>query len=156
MLTQYHKQARRTAWGRNVTGGIRGWLSAHRAAAVALLIPFAAFLIAGAAVGGAEAGAGEGAGPILDWLDDVIDDIQDAVDDLADAEEAVAGQQGPLDEPDLSRVAAALDDAMAIINRIQDPNQYPSLDPADTGSIDTTWDPSLLSPPAETPWSRRR
>ena len=82
--------------------------------------------------------------PIADWLDDVIDDLEDIEDDLSDAKEAVNGNQGPLTEPELSRVAADLDFALATIDRILDPNRFPNLDPPNAGYIDTAVRPSTL------------
>lgn len=74
--------------------------------------------------------------PIGAWADDLTDDLEDMADDLGEAEEAVGGHEGPLSEPELSLVADALDNALAVIDRILDANQYPSLTPPDTGYID--------------------
>ena len=86
----------------------------------------------------------DGVGPIATWLDDLIDDLEDTADDLDDAESAVGEQEGPLVEPDLSRVAGKLDTAAAIIDRILDSSKYPSLDPPDAGTIDYSSDPDTL------------
>ena len=83
-------------------------------------------------------------GPIVTWLDDLIQDLEDMEDNLDDAETTVAEQQGPLVNPDLSRVSDRLDSAMAIIDRILDPLQYPSLAPSDAGDIDYSVTPSTL------------
>ena len=66
----------------------------------------------------------------------MIDDIEDAIDDLDDAAQAVGERDGPLDEPELGVVTRALDSVLATIDRILDPNQYPSLSPPDAGDID--------------------
>lgn len=83
-------------------------------------------------------------GPIADWLEDLIQDLEDMADDLKDAETTVGEQQGPLVDPDLSRVAVRLDSAIAIIDRILDHLQYPSLDPPDAGEIDYVVSPDKL------------
>ena len=88
-------------------------------------------------------GSGE-LSPIADWLDDVIEDLEDIEEDLGDAEEAVGSKQGPLAGNDLSHVDIRLDSALTAIQRILDPNEFPSLDPPEAGSIDTTVDPSTL------------
>ena len=100
----------------------------------------AAQLQAGSSPGSAGVGDG-GVGPIATWVDDLIDDLEDIEDDLDDASMAIGGNQGPLSEPELSVVAAALDHALAIIDRILDPHQYPSLTPPLAGVVDSTFDP---------------
>lgn len=82
--------------------------------------------------------------PIADWIDDLIEDLEDLDDALDDAETTVGAQQGPLVDPDLSRVADGLDRAIAIIDRIFDPLQYPSLDPSDAGEIQYGVSPDTL------------
>lgn len=88
--------------------------------------------------------AGKGSGPVADLIDDLIDIMKDIADDLEDAAAAVGNDEGPLDEPEKSRVANDLNAALADINQILDPDQYPSLDPPDAGSINTNFDPQTL------------
>ncbi|MHC4427833.1 MAG: hypothetical protein ACYS0D_04420 [Planctomycetota bacterium] len=82
--------------------------------------------------------------PIGDWTDDFDDDIDDVDDDLGEAERAIGSAEGPLAEPELSEVADNLNGVLAIINRILDPMQYPSLDPPDAGSVDDRVAPVTL------------
>ena len=92
-----------------------------------------------------EAGQGGVSSPIATWAEDLADDLDDIDEDLDDAKAAVAGGQGPLSEPQLSQAADDLDRVLAVIIRILDPNQYPSLDPPNAGSVDEGRDPSSLS-----------
>lgn len=87
---------------------------------------------------------GKPIGPIANWIDDIIEILEDIADDLEDAALAVGTNPGPLDQPEKSRVANDLNAALADINQILDPNQYPSLDPPDAGSIKTHFDPQTL------------
>ena len=82
--------------------------------------------------------------PIADWIDDLDDDLDDVDDDLDDAANAIGNDEGPLSDPELSQVADDLDHALAIIDRILDPYQYPSLDPPDAGSVDSRVSPVTL------------
>ncbi|MCZ6653497.1 MAG: hypothetical protein O7D91_10785 [Planctomycetota bacterium] len=93
---------------------------------------------------------GKPIGPIANWIDDIIEILEDIADDLEDAALAVGNDEGPLDEPEKSRVANDLNAALADINQILDPNQYPSLDPPDAGSIKTNFDPQTLADYAKT------
>ena len=61
-----------------------------------------------------------------------------------------APNPGPLDEPEKSRVANDLNAALADIDQILGPNQSPSLDPPDAGSINTNFDPQTLPGYADT------
>jgi hypothetical protein len=83
-------------------------------------------------------------GPISDWVDDVGDDVDDDIAYLEDAEAVIGNNQGPLADPDKTQVAGDLSAALAIIERILDPNQYPSLDPPDAGEILTNFNPTTL------------
>ena len=88
--------------------------------------------------------AGKGSGPVADLIDDLIDIMKDIADDLEDAAQVVGTNPGPLEEPEKSEVADDLNAAMAGIDQILDPNQYPSLNPPDAGSIDPNFDPQTL------------
>ncbi len=88
--------------------------------------------------------AGSEIGPVADLIDDLIEILEDMVRDLEDGALAVGNNEGPLDEPEKSRVADDLDAALAGIDQILDGNQYPSLDPPDAGSIDADFDPQTL------------
>ena len=87
---------------------------------------------------------GKPIGPIANWIDDIIEILEDIADDLEDSALVVGTNPGPLDEPEKSRVANGLNAALAGIDQILDPNQYPSLNPPDAGSIDTNFDPQTL------------
>ena len=89
-------------------------------------------------------------GPVADLIDDIIDILEDIADDLEDAEAAVGNNEWSLDEPEKSRVADDLDAALADIDQILDPNQYPSLNPPDAGLIDASFDPVTLPEYART------
>ena len=84
-------------------------------------------------------------GLVANLIDDIIDILEDIVEDLEDAVLAVGTNPGPLDEPEKSRVANDLNAALADIDQILGPNQYPSLDPPDAGSINTNFDPQTLA-----------
>lgn len=88
--------------------------------------------------------AGKGSGPVADLIDDLIEIMRDMVRDLEDAAERIGDIPGPLEEPEKSEVADDLNAAMAGIDQILDPNQYPSLNPPDAGSIDANFDPQTL------------
>jgi hypothetical protein len=88
--------------------------------------------------------SGHGGSPIADWVEDVDDEVDDADDDLNNASLTIGTSEGPLSEPDLSSVEARLDHALAAIDRILDPNQSPSLDPPDAGTVDTSVNPTTL------------
>ncbi len=88
--------------------------------------------------------AGSEIGPVADLLDDIIDILEDMADDLEDAALVVGTNPGPLDESDKSRVANDLNAALADIDQILDPNQYPRLNPPEAGSINTNFDPETL------------
>ena len=81
----------------------------------------------------------------MDILDDIIDIIEDILDDLAGAEAEIGTLTGPLQDPTKTTVADLLDSAEAWIDQILDANEYPSLTPADAGSVDTSYDPTTLS-----------
>ncbi|MHC4415543.1 MAG: hypothetical protein ACYS0G_09685 [Planctomycetota bacterium] len=91
-----------------------------------------------------DGGPGGGIGPIASWLDDLIDDLEDIEEDLEDAAAGVGNNTGPLEEPEKLRVSRDLDRAMATIDRILDPDQYPSLSPPGIGSTNTSVDPETL------------
>ncbi len=93
---------------------------------------------------------GKPIGPIANWIDDIIEILEDIADDLEDAALAVGNDEGPLDAPEKSRVANDLDAALLLIGQIMDPNQYPSLDPPDAGSVNTNFDPQTLPGYADT------
>lgn len=99
-------------------------LSGHRPATV-----FAAGLQS-------QAGSYAGVGPIANWLKDIIDILEKIADDLEDGALAVGEKSGPLVEPELSRVASDLTDALDRIELILDSGQYPILKPPDAGKID--------------------
>jgi hypothetical protein len=82
--------------------------------------------------------------PIADWTDDLDDDIGDAEDDLREAADAIGWNPGPLSDPDLSIVEGRLDQALAAIDRVLDPDRYPRLEPPDAGSVDTNANPVSL------------
>ena len=84
------------------------------------------------------------ASPIADWSDDFDDVVDDTDDDLLVASNTVGTSQGPLSDADLSLVEARLDSALATIDQILDPNQFPSLDPSDAGIVDTSVNPATL------------
>ena len=88
---------------------------------------------------------GGGIGPVADWIDDVIGDLTDGVDDAEDASSLVGGNLGPLPIINRLLLSDTLDDIEERIDRILDPNQYPSLTPADAGEIDPSYAPTLLS-----------
>ena len=94
--------------------------------------------------------AGREIGPVANLMDDIIEILEDIVRDLEDAAVAVGTDPGPLDEPEKSRVADDLDAALAAIDQILDPNQYPSLNPPDAGLIDASFDPATLPEYAQT------
>ena len=79
---------------------------------------------------------GGGIGPIADWTGD-IEDETDENKNLLDT--AVAGLNGygrdPSD-PQRVQLAALLDQAEAIMTRVLDPGQYPSLEPPDAGHVE--------------------
>ncbi len=87
---------------------------------------------------------GKPIGPVADWIDDILAIMRDMVRDLEDAAHVVGTNPGPLDEPEKSQVADDLDAVLADIDQILDPNQYPSLNPPDAGSIDPNFDPQTL------------
>ena len=93
---------------------------------------------------------GKPIGPVADWIEDIIDILEDIADDLEDAALEVGNNEGPLDEPERSRVANDLDAALLLVGQVLDPNQYPSLDPPDAGSIDTSFDSVTLAAYART------
>lgn len=81
----------------------------------------------------------------VDILDDLIAILEDIADDLAGAEAEIGTLTGPLQDPTKTTVANLLDSAEAWIDQILDANEYPSLTPADAGSVDTSYDPTTLS-----------
>lgn len=80
----------------------------------------------------------------VDILDDIIAILEDIIDDLAGAEAEIGSAIGPLQEPSKTIVANLLDNAEALIDQILDSNEYPSLTPADAGSIDSSFAPTIL------------
>ena len=80
----------------------------------------------------------------VDILDDIIDLLEDIADDLEAAEAQIGTMTEPLQEPTKTVVAILLDDAEALIDQILDPDEYPSLTPADAGSIITSFAPTTL------------
>ncbi len=82
--------------------------------------------------------------PIADWADDLADDLDDAADDLGGSSAIIGNSEGPLSEPQLSLVAAALQRVVEIIDRIEDPDIEPSLDPPDAGAINQRITPTTL------------
>lgn len=106
--------------------------------------------LAGAAVGGGlSRGQAAPLGPVASWVEDLEDVVDDAGDEVEDAEDAIAGRVGPLPEATRSAVAADLEAALALIDRVLDPEQYPSLEPADAGFVDKGIDPQTLPEYAE-------
>lgn len=95
-------------------------------------------------------GSGQPIGPVADLLGDLINVLRRVRDALKDAKEAVDENAGPLDEAEKSRVADDLDAALADIDQILDPHQYPSLNPPDAGLIDASFDPVTLTEYART------
>jgi hypothetical protein len=120
--------------------------------ALVLLLPLFAFQVAGSSVSQGWAALGGpyfgevvgGIDPIADWVEDLRDDLEDVADELDEARIVVGGSNGPLDELERSVVANHLDNALAVVDRIRDEGQYPSLDPPDAGSVDTSCEPSTL------------
>ncbi|MCH8344724.1 MAG: hypothetical protein IH983_12145 [Planctomycetes bacterium] len=88
--------------------------------------------------------AGSEIGPVANLMDDIIEIMKDMIRDLEDAAVRIGTNPGPLDEPEKSEVADDLNAALAGIDQILDPNQYPSLNPPDAGSIDPNFDPQTL------------
>ncbi len=88
--------------------------------------------------------AGREIGPVASLMDDVIEILEDMLRDLEDAAEKIGNISGPLEEPEKSEVADDLEEVLAAIDQILDPNQYPSLNPPDAGSIDANFDPQTL------------
>ena len=80
----------------------------------------------------------------VDILDDIIDILEDIIDDLETAEAEIGTRTGPLQEPTKTAVANLLDNAEALIDQILDSNEYPSLTPADAGSVDSSFAPTTL------------
>lgn len=80
----------------------------------------------------------------VDIVDDLIALLEDIADDLAAAEAEIGSGLGPLQEPSKTIVANLLDNAEALIDQILDSNVYPSLTPADTGSVDPSFAPTTL------------
>ena len=143
------KQSTRWRIGSAAQLSHRPGVAARRIVAMLPLVAVVGVLVA---FGGGQTAAPAGwdeaepgpASPIANWLEDLIDDIEDAADNLDDAEATVAEQQGPLTGTDLTAVGTDLYDALAIIDRILDPMQYPSLNPTDAGEIDYSVSPSTL------------
>lgn len=81
---------------------------------------------------------------MADWLDDIIEELEEIAEDLEDAKAIVGNQSGPLNEPDKSKVASHLNNAINVVDRILDPGQYPSLKATDAGSIAASVDPETL------------
>lgn len=80
----------------------------------------------------------------VDILDDIIALLEDIADDLADANALIGPETEPLQEPTKTAVANLLDNAEALIDQILDSNEYPSLTPADAGSVDPSFAPTTL------------
>ncbi len=78
------------------------------------------------------------------------DELHDLEEDLEDSKDATGESAGPLPEPQKSRVANKLTHSEGIIDRILDPNQSPSLNPPDAGSVDPSVNPSTLPEHAQT------
>ena len=78
------------------------------------------------------------------------DELHDLEKDLEDSNDAIRESEDPPSEPEKSRVADKLTDGEGIIDRILDPNQSPSLNPPDAGSVDPSVIPSTLPQYAQT------
>lgn len=83
----------------------------------------------------------------MSLLDDELNDLEE---DLQDSKDITDSSPGPPPEPQKSQLADKLTHAEGIIDRILDPNQNPSLNPPDAGSVDPSVNPSTLPQYAQT------
>lgn len=115
-------------------------------AAVALVLAAALHLATGASWASAAAGtvnAGD-LGPIAGIIDDLIEELEKIEKELEEAHAEVGTHLGPLVDPMLSHVAGHLSSVEGRIDVILDPHRYPSLSPADAGSVDPNVTPTTL------------
>ena len=87
---------------------------------------------------------GGGVGPVADLIDDLIDLLDEIVEAADDAEHAMGGDMGPLVGAVKSEVAGYLDSVEQLIDRILDPNVYPSRIPPEAGSDEPIVNPTNL------------
>jgi hypothetical protein len=88
--------------------------------------------------------ANGGLGPIADLIGDLIDTLEEVEEELDAVSTSVGGNAGPLQGTTLTDVGDALDAVEAIIEDIFDDAVYPSLEPVDAGTSDTSVDPATL------------